>query len=175
MTQSCDAVSKNDFLYTPNSTMVLTRAPTLSYTLQGLVVPGLLINQTLHPTPFLDIKEPGDKIIYEALIVTFVVTKDAENWLEIYRWMMEIAGANKIEDRKTLVKDMMSDISIVLMDGNNKPTLTLKLINAWPSAIAALPMNFTEESDPVATDITFEYDRIEIVGVDGNVLVCLPN
>jgi hypothetical protein len=166
-------VNRN-FLASSNFRMALQRAPSLNFFLQGISIPGLSFEGSIDvPTPFVKIPIPGDHINYAPLTVEFIVDEDLTNYLEIWNWIISIAGPESIDPTSTdrldnkLVTDYnsraRSDIKLMILSSAKNPNLEVTFYDAFPSSLGQL--NFTTVSSDISyiqCSVTFDYIKYKI-------------
>ena len=86
-----------NFLSQTGFRFTLTRAPTLNYFCQSVVVPSLSLELIQQPNPFNMLPLGGTKIDYDPLEIRFRVDEDMANYLEIFNWMNNIAIPESFE------------------------------------------------------------------------------
>ena len=80
--------------------LILSRCPNIEFFCTSASVPGISATAIRQPSPFTDIKVHGDKLIFQPLIVSFVVNEDMSNWLEIFEWMSSYAHPENYDQYK---------------------------------------------------------------------------
>ena len=153
------------------------RLPSVSYFCQTVKIPNKINQATKSPTPSLDIWHMGDHLIYEPLIITFLVDTNLQNWLEISNWMEAMTNPdNQPYPMKTLEKasrldqisayGLYSDITMFQTDANRNPSLEYTFFRAFPIILDGPKYDTTVASaDQVAkmtSTVVFRYTKYSV-------------
>lgn len=126
--------------------MVFNRAPNTSYFCQNFILPSIINNEMLVARPRIDAYYPGDKVVFDELTVTMLVTEDLENYIEIYDWLLA-------QDNST------DDLTIHMLTSKNNMNRTVRFVNAFPTNIGSISFSVQESDITYAqVDVTFRYD-----------------
>jgi len=155
--------------------MVFARVPNLTFWCQSVIFPSLSTSYFSSPTPFLDQKIPGDKLVYEDLMVTMLVDEDLRSWREIHDWMRgftfptdfkEYRNLNKLGDilkHQTNARPQYSDLHIQVYNNNWQHILTWKFYDAFPIMLGQLSYSATDSPDSIMiSDVTIAYQWFDI-------------
>jgi hypothetical protein len=132
--------------------MTFHRAPNVEYFLQSFSIPTITVNETPVVRPQRDAYFPGDKLSYEPLTVTMLISEDMDNFKEIYDWLEKSVTTNNSSD-------MYDDITAHILTSKNNPNKKIIFHNAFPTSLGNI--NFSvQEADIVygTVDATFRYD-----------------
>lgn len=143
---SFDALSEHKYK------VILSKIPRTIFFLQNFSYPSLSVDKCIRNTPFLDLDEVGEKIIYEPFTIGFLVDSEMSNYFEIYEWMkrMTKAGSNVGE---------VGDLALIVNDSKY-----IKFTNVWPTRLGAIQfVSNTNEPNYVTCQVTFNYDWFEIM------------
>jgi hypothetical protein len=156
-----------------NFKMVIQRTPTVNFFLQTISIPGLSFEgSTMYMNnPFPKVPLPGDHLNYSPLKVSFMVDEDLNNYLEIFNWIVDIAGPSNIYPERadglykpdnTLSTDptkrIRSDIKLMVLSSSKNPNIEVTFIDAFPSQISELNFATTENSvNYLQATVTFDY------------------
>lgn len=80
--------------------LIIDRIPNVEYFCTSASVPGITATAVRQPNPFTDIKVTGDKLVFQPLIVNFLVNEDMSNWEEIFNWMVSYSHPTSFEEYK---------------------------------------------------------------------------
>jgi len=121
--------------------------------LQEVSFPGISIGVAEQPARTLPFMHPGERIVYEPLVCSFLVDKNLKNYKEVINWMKRItttAGSSQDDEYENPVLSM----------GIN----SVRFYNAFPIAITGLQFKANEEGMTYLTSsVTFKYDFYEFV------------
>jgi hypothetical protein len=73
------------------------RTPNLQYFCQTITLPGIATSEIAITNPFVELYSPGEKAIYDALNVTFMVDEGMLAWLEIHDWLRAMTFPTEFE------------------------------------------------------------------------------
>lgn len=139
--------------------------PQFSYGAQTFELPGINMGYATRPTPLLDIPEPGDKVDFQDLIITFLVDEQLENYKEIWKWMMHLAYPRTTKQYRDLVTGQSnymrkSDITMNTLTNKFNVMNEVKFIDCFPYALTGILFNAAnpEVEHPVAT-ASFQYSN----------------
>ena len=155
-----------------------SRLPNTVYFCQSISLPGVSLGEAYQPTPFVDLYAPGDKLIFEPLVVTFMLDQMLSSWYEIYMWMRgmtfpvdfsEYRNLDKISRHsaaKATKKPQYSDCMVTILSGANTPIVKFKFYDAFPTSLTNILLSTTESSDDTLTsDMTLRYSYFDLVQV----------
>lgn len=159
---------KNTNLLVPNRFLLsFIRLPNMQFFCQTVNIPGLSLSPAQRSTPFVDIPIPGDKLIYDALSVTFLVDEDLASWREIHDWMRGMTFPTKFEEYQDLSKlsqfagkptPQYSDATLVILDSNQRGNYRLTFKDTFPTMLAPFSLSTTLGPDSILTaDATFSF------------------
>lgn len=173
-----DSVPTNrNFLSPLNFRMVLKRAPTVNFFLQEMSLPGLSFEGNIQmPSPFVKIPLPGDHLDYDPLKVSFMVDEDLVNYLEIFNWMLDIAGPNNLSPGDTSrlygqppqmstdpMQSVRSDVKLIILSSAKNPNMEITFMDAFPVQLGDLNFNTTEGTVKyLESSVTFNYTKYTI-------------
>lgn len=156
-----------------NFRLVIQRAPTVNFFLQGAAIPGLSFEGSTmyYNNPFEKVPLPGDHLNYAPLTVNFQVDEDLKNYLEIFNWIVSIAGPLDIDPGDTSrlsytnnsiatdpTKAVRSDIKLLILSSSKNPNMEITFIDAFPSSLGSLSFNTTQNTvNYLESSVTFDY------------------
>jgi hypothetical protein len=152
--------NKNPLISSDGFKLVFKKAPNTAYFCQNFIMPGVTVSETVVARPQRDAYFPGDKIVYEPLVVTMLLAENMENFVEIYEWLDRAARSNNNADK-------FDDIRAYILSSKNNPLNVVTFKNAFPTNISSISFNITD-TDVVypQVDVTFRFDyfTFEILG-----------
>lgn len=149
----------NAFLLQNKFRFVIHRAPNFTATVQDISVPSINLGEAPQSTPWLDVPEPGEKLIYEGINASFLIQSNLKNWLEIHQWLLDIAGV-QYEGREDY-GDLKVDATIQLLDAQDNVTATIMIYDLFPIDLGDIPLT-TTASEPATCAVAFRYSHYEI-------------
>jgi hypothetical protein len=143
-----------DGLPDTNFRLIFGKANIAVFFLQEFDLPAIKVAEVKRQTPFVDINEVGEKIVYDPFTITFLVDTKMKNFKQIYDWMkrMTVAGSRVGETDE-----------VTLMINNAK---MIRFTGCWPMSISGL--NFVTNNNRVTyikSTATFNYDWFDCLDV----------
>lgn len=118
--------------------LVLHRTPKMIYFCQEVYFPGVTIAELVQPTPFsTQVKRPSNKLDYENLDITFIVSEDMENWKEIRSWMVGLTNERDFV-RPLPENERYSDATLILMSSSSTPFFYVTFQNCFPVSLSGI-------------------------------------
>lgn len=143
-----------DLLQVNKFKLSIHKYPYLEYFCQTVNIPGMDIPEFVQPTTFATpIKRPATAINYEDLEITFLVTEDLQNWLQIMEWMTKIVPTRSFKEVITPEKDIYSDITLNVLSNKSNRVMEVNFKQCWPKSLSAITMDATtvDAANVVAT------------------------
>jgi hypothetical protein len=170
------ATTNVNFLSPIEFKLVLTRLPNVEFFVQAINIPGMSSGFSERATPFKVLFEPGDKLMYDDLLVTVACDEDVESFREIQAWLTALTYPESYDQYKALtsrspgakastevLNTIRSDGSLIVLDSNKNANITVKFIDLFPTAIGSIQLNTTgTDVNPPTFDITFKYTSYTI-------------
>lgn len=155
--------------------------PQVSYTCQAANLPGLSAGVAKQPTPFHDLNRIGDKMEFDDLSLTFIVSEDAANFKELYNWLVAIGfpenynqTQNYVQQRASLFNStnlstggneygICSDATLTIMDSANNPKINVVFKDLFPVSLSGLDFDLRSSTvEYLSAVATFKYKFYEI-------------
>lgn len=173
--------STYDFLKPNGFRFVIKDLPQVAYTCQKVSLPSLDLGVAKQYTPFTDISLTGEKVTFGDLALTFIVSEDMTNYLELFNWITSLGdpqgydkynnfinqrlnrmGRNSIDKPKDdTVK--YSDASLVILNASNIPKVNIKFTEIFPVQLDPVQFDTTVMNiDYLVCGVTFKYKLFEI-------------
>lgn len=147
-------------------TLVLKRAPSLTYFSQNIVIPGLSIGTARIFSQLDSVPLPGDSFSRQDLQIQFKVDEDYKNYDEIYGWMVGLVAPDEYSQYAQLAKNdrdskisstgVMSDLAVVVNNSSQTPNRSYQFYDAWPSSLSSLEYS-TVGNESVLQDATVTF------------------
>ena len=80
-------IKNRNFLSSIGFKFTLNRARKVSFFSNSANIPGINLGVAQQPTYLKDLDIPGDKLVFDDLVIRFLVDEDLENYMEIQNWM----------------------------------------------------------------------------------------
>ena len=165
----------NPNLLHPNKYILsFVRIPNVQYFCQTIPLPGVSCGEAIRNTPFIDLFCPGDKLLYDALSITFMVDEDLKTWLEIHDWIRAMTFPTNFKEYASLGKlagpasqkpmPQYSDAQLVILDSNQNSTYRVSFKNCFPTSLSAVLFSSSGQgpTETLTADATFRFDYYDI-------------
>ena len=138
----------------PNSMfrVIFPQVPWLIMFLQGFSMPGVDVKEVPTATPYVDMNEIGEKLIYTPFTVTFLIDKNLKNYREVHDWMkrMTVAGTKVGETADP-----------VLVIGGKE---MIRFCGAWPTFLGGMEFRTdVQDVQYMTATAQFNYDYFEFM------------
>ena len=145
-----------------------------SLNVQSALIPGIRIPVTDMPLGNKGLgraKLPGSTVDYDPLIVRVLVDENLDAYTDIYTWMLSINNYITHDNEGWKENVLPTCITLHILNNNRtKIVMSIHYYGAWPSDMADLEYNLTDESDPaVFLNVTFNY-RYFTIEKDGIII-----
>jgi hypothetical protein len=170
MTAIDNTPSNKNFLSPLNFQFQLKRAPHLNFFIQKLNIPAIKLPVAEIPTMFNYIPDPGNKVEYSDLQVTFKVDEDFANYLEVHNWIRSLGFPERFEERQTVSREpeytgngIHSDIVVLALNASKRPNFEITFRNAFPTDLSEINFDATlEDVQYVTATANFRYMLFDI-------------
>ena len=137
--------------------------PVVSLFAQEFSVPGTSLGRAQFPNPNVDFNHPGEKMVFEDLVITFLVDEYMQNYMEIFNWMAFLGFPKTSRQFKFLKEDKTpykekSDIILTATTNKFNAHHEIHFVDCFPTDLS--PIDFTNAEDtvsPVQATVTFDY------------------
>lgn len=144
--------------------------PDVPFSVQEATIPAVSLGVAVQNNPVQDIHLPGEKLQYQPLPVRLMVDEGLQTYIELYGWMRRLSFPDNRPDlasqaygnaRLPAYVDPampMSDLSLLVLDSNNNPTVSFTFRGAFPIYLGDLKFDTTEEGTTyLYLDVEFAY------------------
>ena len=166
MTDSCINNVNQNLLMGNTFAFYIEKAPQVPIFCQSALLPSMSLGEAIVPTAVLDYAQPGEKITFDPLIITFPVNETLSNYLEIQNWIFRIATPEHAENRVTELRDILSDGRLLILNSENKPTATFVFKNMFPTNLSEINLDITQTANPVIATATFKVSHFYLESLD---------
>jgi hypothetical protein len=129
----------------------IRRLPEVNYFVNKINIPGLTLPAAPEASPFIEIPQPGDHVVFDPLVVSFIIDEGLNNYKQLQRWLKIIGDAAGGEEYKWLANKSMidqdgvkSEIMLSIEDSSRNQILTVNFHDAWPTSLTALQFDATQ-------------------------------
>jgi hypothetical protein len=158
-----------DLLQVNKFKLSIHKYPYLEYFCQSVTLPGINIPEFIQPSHFTAIKRPATTVNYEDLSVTFLVTEDLKNWIQLYDWMTRIVPTRSFKEVIQPEKDIYSDITLNVLSNKSNRVMEVNYKQCWPKSLSGITFDSTtpDAANTTAT-IVFSYSGHTVIHKDDN-------
>lgn len=145
-----------NYLQPSKATLDVIGADTFSITIQNYKIPRIFGYIAEQSTPKLTIPVIGNKLVYDVLEASFLVTENLESYIELHNWMRKCyAPVGTPEYDK---ENAYRDIILTIYSAQNNPIMKVTFQGAFPVKLDEVIFD-TQATDasPVKTKAEFAY------------------
>ena len=163
--QSVNLQSQLNYYFT------IQRAPGVTFYCQSVKIPNITLPPAKVPTPSLYIPMIGDHLVYDDLELTFKVTDDLQNWLEIYNWITAIGNPDNTGKNYKILEanpdyagyGIYSDLQLFTLDSQKNPTYVFTFHHCSPTGLTGPQFGTTDETVKyITSSVRFNYLKYHI-------------
>lgn len=128
----------------------LARSPNLNFNVQNVRIPGIQLGEVSTPTPFIRIPN-SDGVTFNPLSITFRVSEDLDDYLEIHNWMTGLGAPESFDQYRALQnatpgnpQGIYSDITLLIMNSAMRSNIKVTFHDAFPISLGDLEFNTTD-------------------------------
>jgi hypothetical protein len=162
--------TNKNFLNPINFAFILKRAPFTEFFVQKISIPNITLDYIDTPSPQLRLPISASHIDFGQLNVTFKIDESMTNYLEIYNWLVAIgypfnqtAYAALKANAAASGESLVSDISVIIMDGLKNPNFEIVFSNAFPVELGQISFESTDQNvNFVTTTASFKYSYFDV-------------
>lgn len=151
-----------NYLQSTKATLDIFGAESFSFNVQQFKIPRLYGYIAEQPTPHLSVPLPGNKMVYDVLEVSFLISENISSWMNIHRWMRGIYapyGSPEYVNKPMYLEDSI----LTVYSSANNPILKVKFIDMFPVKLDEVIFDVEEPSaEPVKTKAEFAYRNYDI-------------
>jgi len=168
-----------NFLGQNNFRFGIKRLPNVNYFCQGVSIPSVSVGDIDTPTPFAVVPRPGDRIIYDPLVIRFKVDEDLTNYFEIQSWMEGLGHPDELRQTKELSKDIratqvgarpigyyttfISDATLTILTSNKNYNKTIFFYDCFPINLTELSFeSVNTDVEYLEATVTFRYRKYQL-------------
>ncbi len=160
--------SNTNYAQPTKFSVVFPRITTVTYFCQSVNIPGLSTTSAIQPTPFSDLKRPGDKLRFGEFKMRFIVDEELFNFNIISDWIRGYTFPCSFEEYRTLNRQSMislnaiqpqySDGQLKILSALNNPRVTVKFMNIFPVSLSDIQFDTKQSADDIiVAEAEFHY------------------
>ena len=177
-------IKNRNFLSPTGFKFTLSRAPKVAFFGNSVNIPSLTLGVAVQPTYLKDIDVPGDKIVFEDLVLRFIVDEDLSNYIEIQNWIRGLGYPEslkeiydwqterpKIDTSESHLMDLYSDGTLTVLNSSQSANFKVVFKDLWPYNLTSLEFDATDTDIQYFTaEATFKYTIYNITDLAGKPL-----
>jgi hypothetical protein len=118
-------------------------------------LPGISLSSIDAPYRGVNLGLTGDRLVFEDFSITFNITENMENYIEIYNWMHDIVQAPKAEGFKY-------DARLMILTSHNNVVKEILFQEIFPTSLSSIEFNAQSgDLTYVQATVTFKYTLFE--------------
>lgn len=151
-----------NYLQPSKATLSVYGAEEFSFNVQTFKIPKIFGYTVEQPTPNLSIPLPGNKLVYDLLEVSVIVTENLESYLNILNWMYGIYAPFNTDMFKNK-KRYLERIDLTVYSAANNPIYRVKFEDAFPVRIDEILFDSEQiQGEPVKTKVEFAFKNFVV-------------
>ena len=138
----------------------LHKAPDFAWNVSKVDLPDISLPAIDMGYPTTNMPEPGDKLDYSPLSVTFKLDEELEAYKDIFNWMQTISLS------RGWFKDgsVKSDAVLIINNSNHIEIASLRFEDLWPTSLSSINFDYSAGDEFLETTVTFAYRRFDFNG-----------
>lgn len=146
--------------------ILIKRLPNVTFFTQRTMIPSISMNPISQPTRFNPVFRTPDVVNFSSLDLTFIVDESMNNYMEIFRWMIDSTvtmGHDNYRQLNNSPDGLFSDITIVILNSKKNPSIEVTYTDCFPVSLSDVQLN-TTESDVTYPEVTatFQYNTFDV-------------
>lgn len=159
-----------NFLQSNSYQLILPRFPKVQYFATDFVIPDIELPFATAPTPYTDMRLPGDKPVFGLMNFNFMVDDTLSNYKEVFDWLNSIGTSNtQIDYTNFTNKDSHQplgeqDAMVMILSSKGNPIGGFRFLDSFPVALGGMPMTSQDPgTNYVKVALTMAYTRFEFL------------
>jgi hypothetical protein len=155
-------VNQLDYLLPTKASLDIIGANGFSINVQTFKIPTLFGYVAEHATPMAMRPLPGNKLVYNVLEASFLVSENLQSWIELHDWMRGCFAPEKTEEFKTK-KLYLEEMVLTTYTSANNPLMRFRFHDAFPARLDEIAFDMqTPTGDPVKSRVEFAFLRYDV-------------
>jgi hypothetical protein len=167
---SLEVTTNKNMLPQFGMSFTLRRTPNVSFYCQQANIPGVNLGVVEIPTPFNKFPLAGDTVTFNEFTMTFIISEDFENYLEVYNWLRSLGFPEKFEEYQRLsgassgsAEGLYSDGSLIIMNSAMNPNFEITYSNMLPITLSDITFDTTQaDLEYLTCTASFRYQDFKI-------------
>lgn len=142
----------------------IQKLPEINYFCQEVTLPSLDLPAGSIDTPLSTIPEPGDKLSFGDLVLTFLIDEDMMNYVALHNWLIGLGFPEShiqyeqfINGEKPAIA-AVSDGVLQILSSSNNTIRTIRFVDMFPTSLSQVTLqSTTNDTTYIAATATFKY------------------
>ena len=158
------SIDNTNLLLSTGFRFVMQRTPYLTYFCQTANLPEVALQEMIQPTPFVQVKHPGNTFTFGDLNINFLVDEDMEKRRQIYNWMASLKGVEDFTEFETNIDDHFCDATLMILNSSMRPNIEIRFKRVFPKSLGGIDFTSdTSDSAGIAVNASFGYTSYEVI------------
>lgn len=154
----------------------IKKIPNVNYFCQSVTLPSISMGVVETNNPLIAIPRPGDRMIFDPLMLKFKVNADLKNYLEIFNWIVGLGHPVSLSQTRTLsagaeipnakigsAASFVSDGTLIILNAHKNPSHYVFFRDLFPISLSELTFDSTaQELEYLEAMVSFRYSRYDI-------------
>ena len=165
-----ELTSNKNYLQPSGFTVQISRQqyPNLQFFAQAVSHPSLDVGAADVPYQRQSVVVPGDKAVFGALQITFLLDEDMTTYRDMYRWLVRqveenFAGPGTLGVTTGGDIPTVTDITVSVLTSHNNVNRQIKYVNAFPTSLGEIEFTAAEDGQYLSFISQFRFDYFEFV------------
>ena len=159
---------EKNFLSNLGFRFALSRTPEMNFFVQSVTLPAIDLGQFDLEDPFVRLPQPGTKLNFNPLNLTFLVNEDMDNYLEIFDWLNGLGFPENFNQYTNFVGNQgavgptstqeFSDGSLLILSSHKNASIKVNFQDMFPISLSDLTFDSTlTDVEYLRATVTFRY------------------
>ena len=162
------AVTNSNFLQPSGFKLTIDRQtfPNLEWFVQSVDHPSVGVPVASESFRHLtEVALPGDKLEFPEVSFNVILDENMQAYTEVYNWMKRLVETNFTPKTEATEDRPASeyDITLSLLNSNNRPIKRIIYRNAFPTNLGNIPMAAESEPVPMSVPVSFKYTYFDLI------------
>lgn len=169
-------LSNRNFFVPLQAEFVIRRLPDVFFFTQAVNVPGVAFQTAQQQNPLVDIKHPGDVLMYDELRIVFKIDEYLTNYMSVLDWMTALGFPESPDQHRQLAdkpiwsgEGKSSDGTLILLSNKGNAKVEVEFSDLFPVGLSGIDVDTRESSVQYLTaTATFAYTSYKIQRLRGS-------
>lgn len=156
-------------LQSTKHSFVIPSMPFLNFFVQTATIPTISTNAVPQNSPFALIQRHGDTLVYDMLVLSFLLDEDLRTYEELHDWLVATTKPQDFKQYKRFRNPegkLYHDGILTIHSNNSIPNLRFQFRNMTITSLGQVSFSTMENSQVIMScDATFQYDYFDITRI----------